>query len=85
MSMIEPESFLAEQYLSFEAKTITWIEFLETIIPIFQTAHRTDEVLLFQEFAEIMRTTSYPEEKTSYQSVEIHYTYSTIIDSLREA
>lgn len=80
---MEPDLFLSQQYLAFEAKSMTWLHFLESIIPVFEAADRTEEVELFQEFAEVIRTTSYPEEKSNYQSVEIHCEYSAAIDALR--
>ncbi len=81
--MPQPEEFLAKQYLAYEAASITWLEFLETIIPVFEQAGRAQDVILFQEFATEIQTTSYSEEKISYQSVDIHCEYADAIDSLR--
>lgn len=76
------EEYLAQQYLRFESKEITWVEFLQNIIQKF--SELGEEVEHYEEFLEVMTTTSYPDEKQSYQTVEIHYEYAEVIDGLRK-
>ncbi len=73
---------LAAFYLDFEAERITWLDFLKAAIAECKSSHVDAEP--FTEFLKVMETTSYPEEKQSYQSVEIHCAYAAEIEAVRK-
>ena len=73
---------LAAFYLDFEAERITWLDFLKAAIAECESIHVDAEP--FTEFLKVMESTSYPEEKQSYQSVEIHCVYAVEIESIRQ-
>ena len=72
---------IAKLYIRFETGELTWVEFLRCSIGVCESLGEDAEV--FHEFLEIMETTSYPDEKKSYQVVEIHCDYAAEIESCR--
>ena len=71
---------VAQLYLDFEADEIDWLSFLRSAIEVGREAR--EDVSLFEEFLEVMETTLYPEEKRSYQTVELQCEYAAEIESL---
>lgn len=79
--MSDLDLFLAQQYLLFESKEIDWTTLLQKVCD--KGRLLGEEISQYEEFLEIMQNTSYPEEKQSYQSVEIHCSHAKLIDSLK--
>ena len=72
---------IAKAYCRFEAKVISWPDFLNEVIELLQECGQDPHP--FDEFLEVMKSTSYPEEKQSYQSVEVHCEYAIEIEKVR--
>ena len=71
---------IAKLYIQFDEGKLSWNDFLIGARQICIEAGEDGEP--FCEFLEVMETTSYPEEKQSYQVVEVQCTYAGEIEWL---